>query len=70
MFDCGSVRVFVYRLFAVREDSGSRNFALVGRDDEISSSGSDSQVGDKEEKKCKKGIRIYFANKTKVKKYI
>nr|DAK84872.1 MAG TPA: hypothetical protein [Caudoviricetes sp.] len=30
MFDCGSVRVFVYRLPAVREDSSSRKIAHVG----------------------------------------
>lgn len=67
MFDCGSVR----DLF-----TGCSRFVRIARADfsptlagmiRFHSSGSDSQVGDKKEKKCKKGIRIYFANKTKVK---
>lgn len=72
MFDCAEASAcFCFTIkqgcSVVREDSSSRNSPTTGRSNRIAcnphSSGSDSLVGDKKErKKFKKGIGIYFAN--------
>ena len=63
MFDCGSVRVFVLQaVLRFARIAAAEISPTTGEDGKNHPSGSDSPVGGKKEKKCRKGIRIYFAN--------
>ena len=74
MFDCAEASAclsFTIGCFVVREDSSSRNSPTTGRSKKRIAINSGFLwvrfPGGRQEKKCKKGIRIYFENKTKVK---
>ena len=63
MFDCAEVSALLFTgcSRSVRIEAAEIS-PTTGEDGKNHPSGSDSQVGDKRKKKCKKGIGIYFAN--------
>lgn len=71
MFDCGSVRIcFTQAVLRFARIAAAEISPTTGEDGKNHPSGSDSQVGDKIKKTCKKVARIYFANKTNVKMHL
>lgn len=68
MFDRGSVRIcFTKAVLRFARIAAAEIRLRLAEDGKNHPSGSDSQVGDKIKKTCKKVARIYFANKTNVK---